>query len=128
MLKRWLPRIVVLSVVAGGVAFLVIKKPWAKSAPAITFQTVAVGKGAIAAQVTASGTLSARGTVQVGAQVSGRVVELHADFNQQVKKGQVIARLDDSVLKAQIDQVQASYDLAVANQRKSAVGVSDARR
>ena len=128
VVKRWIPRIVVLSVLAGAAAFLFIKKPWAKGAPAITFQTVAVGKGSIAAQVTASGTLSARGTVQVGAQVSGRVVELHADFNQQVKKGQVIARLDESVLKAQIDQVQASYDLAVANQRKAAVAVTDSQR
>lgn len=128
VVKRWIPRIVVLSVLAGAAAFLFIKKPWAKGAAAITFQTVTVGKGSIAAQVTASGTLSARGTVQVGAQVSGRVVELHADFNQQVKKGQVIARLDESVLKAQIDQVQASYDLAVANQRKAAVAVTDAQR
>ena len=72
-------------------------------------------RATIAAQVTANGTLSARGTVQVGAQVSGRVVELHADFNDKVKKGQVIAKLDESVLKAQIDQAQAAYDLAVAN-------------
>jgi HlyD family secretion protein len=128
VVKRWIPRIVVLSVLAGAAAFLFIKKPWAKGTAAIAFQTVTVGKGSIAAQVTASGTLSARGTVQVGAQVSGRVVELNADFNQQVKKGQIIAKLDESVLKAQIDQVQASYDLAVANQRKAAVAVTDAQR
>jgi HlyD family secretion protein len=128
VVKRWIPRVVVLSVLAGVAALLMVKKPWAKGAAPIAFQTVTVGKGSIAAQVTASGTLSARGTVQVGAQVSGRVLELHADFNQQVKKGQVIARLDESVLKAQIDQVQASYDLAVANQRKAAVAVTDAQR
>ena len=128
VVKRWIPRIVVVSVLAGAVAFLWLKKPWAKGTPEIKFQTVSVGKGSIAAQVTASGTLSAVGTVQVGAQVSGRVVELHADFNEQVKKGQIIAKLDESVLKAQIDQAQASYDLAVANQRKAAVAVSDAQR
>jgi HlyD family secretion protein len=72
--------------------------------------------------------LSARGTVLVGAQVSGRVVEIHADFNDTVKKGQIIAKLDESVLKAQIDQAQASYDLAVANQRKAGVQVADAER
>ncbi|HEU0033337.1 MAG TPA: efflux RND transporter periplasmic adaptor subunit [Kofleriaceae bacterium] len=127
-LKKWIPRIIVLGVLGGLVAFLAIKRPWEKGKPEITFQTVSVGKGPIAAQVTANGTLSARGTVLVGAQVSGRVVELHADFNQPVKKGQVIAKLDESVLKAQIDQAQASYDLAVANVRKAQVSVADTER
>ncbi len=68
--------------------------------------------------MTANGTLSAVGTVQVGAQVSGRVVELKADFNDKVTKGQVIAKLDESVLKAQIEQSQAAYDLAVANLKR----------
>lgn len=126
--KRWIPRLLVLAVVGGAIAFLVVKKPWATGEASVTFQTVAVGKGTIAAQVTASGTLSARSTVQVGAQVSGRVVELHADFNDQVKKGQLIAKLDASVLKAQIDQAQAAYDLAVANQKRSQVGLMDAER
>lgn len=127
-LKRWIPRIVALAVVGGAVAFLYVKKPWAKGPTPITFQTVTVGKGAIAAQVTASGTLSARGTVLVGAQVSGRVEAVMVDFNSPVKKGQIIAKLDESVLKAQIDQAQAAYDLAVANQRKSKVGLEDAER
>lgn len=127
-MKRWIPRIIVLALIAGVAAFLLIKKPWVKGEAKISFQTVTVGKGSIAAQVTANGTLSARGTVQVGAQVSGRVLELHADFNDRVKKGQVIARLDELVLKAQIDQAQAAYDLAVANQRKAAVTVADANR
>ncbi|NVB78165.1 MAG: efflux RND transporter periplasmic adaptor subunit, partial [Kofleriaceae bacterium] len=128
VIKRWLPRVIVLAIVAGGAAFLWIKKPWASKPAEITFNTVQVSKGTIAAQVTANGTLSAKGTVQVGAQVSGRVVELHADFNDKVKKGQIIAKLDESVLKAQIDQAQAAYDLAVANLKKSQVTANDAKR
>ncbi len=128
VMKRWIPRIVMLALVAGAVAFLVIKKPWAKGETPIAFQTVTVGKGSIAAQVTANGTLSAKGTVQVGAQVSGRVVEVRADFNDKVKKGQLIARLDELVLKAQIDQAQASYDLAIANQKKAQVTLADSNR
>jgi HlyD family secretion protein len=126
--KRWIPRIVALAVVAGIAAFLWIKKPWASSEAKVTFQTVVVTKGNIAAQVTANGTLSARTTVQVGAQVSGRVVELDADFNTKVKKGQVIAKLDESLLRAQIDQTKAAYDLAVANERKAEVALNDAER
>ena len=127
-IKRWLPKIVALALVAGGVALLLIKKPWAKSVPPITYSTVAVGKGNIAAQVTANGTLSARGTVQVGAQVSGRVVELHADFNDMVKKGQIIAKLDEQVLQAQIAQQTASLSLAAANVNKANVALNDADR
>jgi len=126
--KRWIPRIIVLAVVAGLAAFLIIKKPWAAGETPITFATVVVTKGNIAAQVTANGTLSARTTVQIGAQVSGRVVELDADFNSQVKKGQVIAKLDESLLKAQIDQAQAAYDLQIANEKKAEVALMDADR
>ena len=127
-IKRWILRIVALAIVAGGVAFLLIKKPWAKGATPITYSTVAVGKGSIAAQVTANGTLSARGTVLIGAQVSGRVVELHADFNDKVTKGQIIAKLDPQVLQAQVDQSMASLALASANVNKAQVAVADADR
>jgi HlyD family secretion protein len=125
---RWIPRIIFIAVVASAVAFLVIKKPWAKGDDSITFSTVPVGKGSIAAQVTAAGTLSAKITVQVGAQVSGIVKELHADFNSIVKKGQVIAKLDDVLLKAQVDQMQAAYDSAVANEKKAEVANFDGIR
>ena len=110
---------------AGGLITL-RAKPWAKGDTPITFSTVVVGKGTIAAQVTASGTLSARTTVQIGAQVSGKVVELDADFNSQVKKGQILAKLDDSLPKAQVEQAQAAYDLAVANGTKGEVALADA--
>jgi HlyD family secretion protein len=126
--SRWLPRIIILAVALGGAAFLWIKRPWAKGEDAITFSTVTVGRGSIAAQVTANGTLSARTTVQVGAQVTGRVVELHADFNDAVKKGQVLAKLDESLFKAQIDQAQAAYDMAVANEKKAEVALMDGER
>ena len=127
-LRRWIPRIVLLAVVAGGLVYLVITKPWASADGAMTYQTVAVSKGTIAAQVTANGTLSAHKTVQVGAQVSGKVVELHADFNDHVTKGQLIAKLDESVLNAQIQQAQASYNLALANQKKAEVALMDSGR
>jgi HlyD family secretion protein len=127
-LKRWIPRILILAILAGGGAALWIKKPWAKGETPVTFTTVTVAKGNIAAQVTASGTLSAVGTVQVGAQVSGRVTELNVDFNSPVKKGQIIAKLDEQLLKASIEQSQAAYELAVANLKRSEVSTADAKR
>ena len=126
--KRWIPRIIVLAVVVAAAGFLVIKKPWAKGEDLITFSTVQVTKGSIAAQVTANGTLSAVSTVQVGAQVSGRVVELHADFNDNVKKNQIIAKLDEQVLQSQIDQAAANLAVAAANVNKADVALADADR
>jgi HlyD family secretion protein len=127
-LARWIPRVIVIALIAAATALLWIKKPWEPSAPEITFTTVSVTKGSISAQVTAAGTLSARTTVQVGAQVSGRVVKLYADFNDKVKKDQIIAKLDDQLLKGQIDQNQAAYDLAVANEKKAEVALNDGER
>ncbi|MFT3693859.1 MAG: efflux RND transporter periplasmic adaptor subunit [Kofleriaceae bacterium] len=121
-------RLIVLGILAGLAVGLWFWKPWAKKATGPTYSTVTATTGTIQAQVTAAGTLSAKVTVQVGAQVSGRVVELHADYNDPVKKGQVLAKLDESLLRAQIDQAQAAYDLAVANQKKADVAVGDAKR
>jgi HlyD family secretion protein len=127
-LSKWIPRIVIIAFIAGAGAFLWIEKPWAKSEDPITFSTVTVGKGTIAAQVTAAGTLSAHTTVQVGAQVNGRVIELHADFNDPVKKGQILAKLDTSLYKAQLDQAQANYLAAEANEKKAEAALMDADR
>jgi HlyD family secretion protein len=133
-LKRWIPRIIAIVLIGSGIAWVVIKKPWEKGEAPITFSTVTVSRGNIAAQVTANGTLSARTTVQVGAQVTGRVIELPAwpkgmaDFNDKVTKGQIIAKLDESLLKANLDQAQAAYDLAVANVKKAEVAVMDGDR
>src|SRR5215211_2422606 len=60
----------------------------------LRFTTAPISKGRIASKVTATGTLSALVTVQIGSQVSGRIKSLHADFNSQVKKGALLATLD----------------------------------
>ena len=69
--------------------FLRHKKP-----PAPRWETSKVTRGNIVARVTATGTLSALVTVQVGSQVSGRISQINVDFNSPVKKGQVVARID----------------------------------
>jgi HlyD family secretion protein len=125
---KWITRIAIIAFVVGGGVFLWIEKPWAKGEEPITFATVNVTKGNISAQVTASGTLSAHTTVQIGAQVNGRVTELHADFNDKVTKGQILAKLDTSLYKAQLDQAEANYNLAVANEKKAESALMDADR
>ena len=73
-----------------------------------TYNTATVLRGDLVETVEATGTLDAVTTVQVGSQVSGTIASLQADFNSVVKKGQVIARLDPSLLQAQVDQAEAT--------------------
>lgn len=86
------------------------------------YRTVAVDRGDIAAEVSANGTLNPVTLVNVGTQVSGTVRRIDADFNQQVKAGQVLAELDPALFKAALAQsmanlanAQAQLDLAEAN-------------
>jgi HlyD family secretion protein len=92
------------------------------------YQTSAIDRGPIVAKVTASGTLSALVTVQVGSQVSGRIREILVDFNSVVKKGQVIARLDPQLLKATLEQARANHDAAQAELLKANVQQKDSER
>ena len=78
----------------------------AEPAPALT--TAAVTRGDIVKVVSATGTLQAVTTVQVGTQISGTVESLHADFNSMVRKGQLLARLDASTYASSLAQAQAA--------------------
>lgn len=77
-----------------------------------SFETAKVGRGTIANTITATGTLEAIKTVSVGTQVSGVIEKITVDFNSQVKKGQLLAQLDETPLLAQLDQSKASVDQA----------------
>ena len=76
------------------------------------FRTVPVEMGDVAYSISATGTPNAVVTVQVGSQVSGNVMELDADFNSKVKKGQVVARIDPQIFQARVDQANATLNAA----------------
>ncbi len=94
-------------------AFLIIK-PSGKKETALTFETVRVKKDNITNAVTATGTIQAIRTVNVGTQVSGILQNIYVDFNDVVHKGQVLARLDETPLKTQLDQSQSQVDQSQA--------------
>jgi HlyD family secretion protein len=71
------------------------------------YRTEKVDRGTITMTVTATGTLSAVTTVQVGSQVSGVIAALHADFNSKVTQGQLLAELDPTPFQQQVEQRQA---------------------
>jgi len=89
-------------------------------------ESQAVSRGRILRAVAASGTLEAVTTVQVGSQISGVVESLHADFNSIVKKGQLLARLDQSLYRSAIEQAEANLVRAEADHERSRVTLADA--
>ena len=112
MKKRTL---IITSVVAVIVIVSIIAlKPFAKKEAAVAFDTVKVEKGNITNTVTATGTIEAIKTVNVGTQVSGILQHVYVDFNDVVKQGQLLARLDETSLQAQLDQSQAAVNQAQA--------------
>src|ERR1700741_383496 len=94
---------------------------------ATTYLTAKVERGNLRNTVTATGTLQAVTTVQVGSQASGTISALYADFNSSVKKGQVVAQLDPSVAKAQVDQARANLTQAQASLQQAYAGVTNAK-
>jgi HlyD family secretion protein len=117
-------------VVLGSVAYYFFGNQ--SSAP--QYMTAKVERGNLRNTVTATGTLQAVTTVEVGSQASGTLSALNADFNSVVKKGQVIAQLDPSVSKAQVDsaranlqQARAALQQSIASVAGSRAGVSDAQ-
>jgi HlyD family secretion protein len=88
---------------------------WGEKADASDYLTGKAERGDVAITVSATGTVQAVTTVLVGSQASGTVAWLGADFNTQVKRGQVIARLDSTTFQAQIENARASVANAEAS-------------
>ncbi|MGD9547829.1 MAG: efflux RND transporter periplasmic adaptor subunit [Candidatus Krumholzibacteriia bacterium] len=86
---------------------------------AASFRLVAVARGDLASVVTSTGTLEPVTTVQVGTQVSGIVDEILTDFNDRVAAGQVIARIDTTLLAAAVASAEAQLDRATAELRQA---------
>ena len=96
-----------------------------KKKPEDLYRLQTVVSGDIEQNVTANGTINPVTLVNVGTQVSGRVKKIYADYNDQVKKGQILLELEDELFKAQIAQSvgnvknnEASLELAKANEAR----------
>lgn len=118
-MKRGLGWLVVLLAVAGaaGGAWMWLRP----AAEVVTFKTGAVARQDVKATVSSTGTLQAVTTVEVGTQVSGVVAELLVDFNDHVEQGQVIARIDPTLLTADLASARATLSVREAERDKAAV-------
>ncbi|MEZ0233184.1 MAG: efflux RND transporter periplasmic adaptor subunit [Methylophilaceae bacterium] len=120
--KKTITLITLLAIAGGGFYYY---KESHKPKPEDLYRLQKVTQGSVEQTVSANGTLNPVTVVSVGAQVSGRVSKLYVDFNDEVKAGQVLLELDDSLFTAQIAQsegnvrnAQASVDLAKASEAR----------
>jgi HlyD family secretion protein len=100
-----------------------------RRAPRVEVSTSAVTEGPVVRRISASGTLQAIATVQVGVQVSGTVQSIDVDFNSIVHAGQVVAKLDPALFVAALGEVQAGLTQAQATllqAQANAVGLQTA--
>jgi HlyD family secretion protein len=117
-LSAWIGLILAMLIVA-----FVVRQ--CRNVSADNYQTAVVTRGPITQAVTATGTLNPVVNVQVGSQVSGNIQKLFADFNSQVKSGQVVAQIDPALFQAAV--TQAEGDLATAQASLELAKVNAAR-
>ena len=96
--------------------------------PMYSYRTQPVTRGSITSTISATGTVKAVETVEVGTQVSGTITELHAAFNSEVKRGQLLAILDPDVLASRVEEVKASLTVANAGVAKARAELENASR
>jgi HlyD family secretion protein len=126
MNKKLIIGIVILVVVAGAIlGWSVLKN---KKNGAVKYRQEAISKGDLEALVITTGTLNPVMVVEVGSQVSGKIAMLYADFNTHVKSGQIVAELDQSILKSRVEQNQANYLSAAASLEKAKVTLDNLKK
>jgi HlyD family secretion protein len=94
----------------------------------VKYRTEAITRGDIQALVVTSGTVNPINIVDVGSQVSGKISKLYADFNSQVKAGQVVAELERDLLRAKVDQNQSNYESRLASLERSKMTLENLKR
>ncbi|HXH83620.1 MAG TPA: efflux RND transporter periplasmic adaptor subunit, partial [Candidatus Tectomicrobia bacterium] len=123
-MKR-LASLVLVAAVVGAAVWAYLYAQSGGNAP--QYRTQPVERGPLVATVSATGNLNAVITVQVGSQISGQVRDLYADFNSQVRRGQVIARIDPATFEARVNQARADLENAQASVLNQEAQVERAR-
>jgi RND family efflux transporter MFP subunit len=110
-LKRFLRRLLLVAAIAGAAAgYAWWAKPWEPKALTVTIETVTAGPAREVLAV--NGRIVPKDEVDLGAPVSGQVLEVLVKEGDSVTRGQILARLDDTIARAAMDQAQASLEYA----------------
>lgn len=107
---------IIISLMAALVLGMFLTGGWSKSQSTLEYRFVSVSRGDVERVVEATGTLQATTTVQVGAQVSGQIDRISVDFNDHVVAGQVIARINPTVLQTEVSKAEADLTSCLAEQ------------
>jgi len=108
--------IAVAAVILAGTAWF-YKRADGKEAPA--YRTATIQRGRVKSTVSATGTLSAVQTIQVGTQVSGQIAAIDVDYNDHVRKGQLLARIDPTLQNQAVEEAQAQLERAQATMEQA---------
>src|SRR4051794_3728155 len=92
----------------GTAAVMLLAFLFLRHGPPAQYETQGVRRGPLAVTISATGTLQPRDQVDVGAEISGRIDALYADYNDHVKKGQRLARINTDQIEAQLAQSRAA--------------------
>jgi len=126
MKKKVVIGVVVLVVIAGIVfGFTYFKR---NNNKALKYEKAAIDRGDITALVDTTGTLNPVTLVDVGSQVSGKIANIYVDFNSQVKKGQLLAELDQSPFLTKVQQNEANYLSSEASVDKAKVTLENTEK
>ena len=112
LLNRWTALLLIVGLLGGG--YFLYQQAKAPK-PGERYLTAEITQGPVAQTVSANGTLNPVKLISVGTQVSGTVKTLYTDFNARVKERQILAQLDDSLLRAQLGQSEANLASARAS-------------
>ena len=105
-MKKFFAILIILALLIGGGVWWHVKSTTKKET---TYTTAKITKGDIINSISSSGSLAALNTVEVGSQVSGKIVKIYVDFNEEVKENQLIAELDDSSLKPRFCRLRLTW-------------------
>ena len=117
--------LLVLFLVAGTGAFWFLQ---GRKSDSLLVDTTTVQRGNLMQAVSSTGTLEAVNTVNVGAQVSGTLNRIYVDYNSLVKKGDLLAEIDPSLLGAKVKQARANVLSARANLQEAQATVRNAKK
>jgi len=113
--------VIILVVIAAAVGAFAVYRQRAGKTPEAKYRTEVVDKGTVSETVTATGTIAAVTTVQVGSQVSGIIAKIYVDFNSPVKKDQLLAELDPTPFQLQVQQRLADLQQADVQMKNAQV-------
>ena len=125
MKKKIFIAVIVLIVAAVALKFTLFKK---ENGEELGYKKEVLQVGSIQALVDTTGTLNAVRMVDVGAQVSGKLLEIHVDFNSVVKTGQIIAKIDPEMFITRVNQAEANLRSGIARVEKAKLTLENLRK